>query len=117
MKNALQEKTYYLLVLSLSVFLAFLAYFLTPLFFIGGYIGFFVTIFIGLSMGWFIAIFMKEIDFLTKHHHFSLIIVVFVSSVVFFSTMYTSYLYSTNPLLIGLTFFISFLMPYIYIHR
>lgn len=117
MRNVLQEKTYYLLVLMLSVFLAFLAYFLTPLFFIGGHVGFFITMCIGLSIGWFIAIFMKEIDFLTKHHHASLLIVVFVSSIVFFSSIYTSIFHSSNSLLIGIVFFISFLIPYIYIHR
>jgi hypothetical protein len=114
MKKTLQYYVYYLLVFSMSLFLAFLAYLLTPMFLLGG-ISFFITAALGLGMGWFIAVFMREIDFLTKHHHAALIIVVFVSSFVFFSLINSDV--SSNSLLTGIIFSVSFLIPYVYIHR
>ncbi len=115
MRHPLQEKAYLLLILSLTVFLAFLAYFLTPIFYVGGIIGYLITCIIGLGMGWFIAIFMHEIDYLTKHHHASLLLVVVVCTSVFFSTINVEY--AKAPWANSLVFIVSFITPYLYIHR
>ena len=115
MRHPLQEKAYLLLILGLTVFLAFLSYFLTPIFFVGGVIGYLITCIVGLGMGWFIAIFMSEIDYLTKHHHASLILVVVVCSSVFFSTINVDYIKA--PFINSLIFIVSFITPYLHYHR
>ena len=115
MRNALDQKMYYLLILLLALFMSFISFFLAPIFAITNTVGLLVAAIIGMSMGWFISIFLREIDYLTKHHHASVLIVVAVCVSVSFSMVNLQYI--SNPFSAIAIFIVSFLLPYIYIHR
>lgn len=116
--DLLKEKNYYLLVLSMMVFVMFLSYFLAPIFLLGeGLTPYLTTIAVGLSIGWFIAYFVKELDTATKHPHSALFFVIVIASLLNFSAVHSALLEVSanvpNPFIISVLFSVSFLVPYL----
>lgn len=99
------------------LFIGFLSYFLAPLMLIGGNVAsHLVTTILGFSLGWFISIFIRELDHLTHHHHSALMLVVVVGAIVGFSSVHASLSFgmesSSNPFWHSVLFSLFFMIPY-----
>lgn len=121
-KRVIRESTYYVLVATLLLFIAFLSYFLTPLMIIGSsFLPYLVTLTIAVLLGWFVSIFIRDLDYMTHHHHSALLLVViagaFINFIVVILSLQINYdILSTqiaNPYIISALFAIGFLIPYL----
>lgn len=118
-EDIIREKNFILLIMVLMVFISFLAYFLTPLFLLENILlSYLITSTIGLSLGWFIALFIRELDVMTKHHHSSVVIVVLIGSILNFLAVHSSIITFSEKSLgggLGLAFVFSacFFIPYL----
>lgn len=121
-KEVFTEKSYYGLIILLMIFISFISYYLAPLIVIGDTIfPYIVTATLGFALGWFIAVFVRDINDMTSHHHSSIVIVVFIGSLLSFLAVQSSVavetattgVNTTIPLLTGAIFGIGFLIPYL----
>src|SRR5690606_32490079 len=118
-----KDINYFMLIALIMVFIAFLSYFLTPLLVLGdGFSSYLITGTLGFLLGWFISLFMRDLDDLTHHHHSALLFVVVGGAFLNFISVFTAINYelqdvlniaTPNPALLALIFSVSFIVPYL----
>lgn len=119
-RKKLHESLYYLMLITLIIFISGLLFLISPLLFFDNILYMYlVLIIVGIALGYFIKGFLHDLDELTHKHHAGLISVVMIVSTLNFITMLLSFTLLTEKtiylaILSATVFTISFLIPYIH---
>ncbi len=113
----LKKAAFYLVTAALMVFMGFFSYYVSPIMFLNNvFVSYSIILLVGLVLGGFIALSLRELDDLSDHHHISLLSIVIIGALINFFGVYV-YLNAQNlpnPITLASFFGIAFLIPYVY---
>lgn len=124
-RHILDELNYYLLIFLLLIFMLGASYFIMPvLLVLPALVSYGVLIMLGLIFGLMTSYFISTMDSITHHHHAGIWFIVIAGAMISFVVMWGAMPEDSKigtglqPLFVGWTFCIAFLLPYyLYLRR